>query len=85
MFKGRRRNLQWGGLKMAELELDTLILHFEQSNKAEGKSPKTVSRYSEMLNDFAKFPQVRGINTILAEFDVNNVREFIAHTQCKSL
>jgi len=29
MFKGRRRNLHWGDLNMAELELDKLILHFE--------------------------------------------------------
>jgi SNF2 family DNA or RNA helicase len=48
MFKGRRGNLHWGDLNMAELELDKLILHFEQSNKAEGKSPKTITWYTEM-------------------------------------
>ena len=70
---------------MAELALEKLTIHFAQSNKAEGKSPKTVSWYSEMLNDFVKFLRMRGINTILAEFDINNVREFIVYTQGKSL
>ena len=54
MFQGRRRNLQWGDLDMAELELEKLILHFAQSNKAEGKSPKTISWYSEMLTGFVQ-------------------------------
>ena len=35
MFRSRRRNLRWGDLNMADLELDKLILHFEQSNKAD--------------------------------------------------
>ena len=38
-------NTHWGDINMAELELGKLILHFEQSNKAEGKSPKTVTWY----------------------------------------
>jgi len=36
-------NLRWRDINMAELELTKLILHFAQSNKAEGKPPKTVS------------------------------------------
>lgn len=70
---------------MAELDLDKLITHFEQSNKAEGKSPKTVSWYSEMLHDFVDFLQLRETETILAEFDVDNVREFIVHMQDRPL
>ncbi len=55
---------------MAELDLEKLITHFAQSNEAEGKSPKTISWYSDMLNDFAKFLQTRGMKIILAEFDL---------------
>jgi len=40
---------------MAELELDKLILHFEQSNKVEGKSPKTITWYTEMVAGFTRF------------------------------
>ncbi|MFC1919835.1 tyrosine-type recombinase/integrase [Chloroflexota bacterium] len=80
-----KRITKWADINMAELDLEKLIIHFAQSNKAEGKSPKTISWYSDMLDDFVRFLQMRGINTILAEFNANNVREFIVHKQCKSL
>jgi hypothetical protein len=39
----KRRNLTWGDIDMAKVELDNLIIHFAQSNKAEGKPLKTVT------------------------------------------
>ena len=45
MIKTEKVNLHWEDINMAELELEKLILHFAQSNRAEGKSPKTVSWY----------------------------------------
>ncbi len=85
MFKGRRRNLHWGDLNMAELELDKLILHFEQSNKAEGKSPKTITWYTEMIAGFTKFLTGTGKRSVLAEFNILAVREFIIHEQERDL
>jgi len=70
---------------MAELELSKLILHYAQSNKAEGKSPKTISWYSEMLNDFAKFLKSKGCKALLSEFDIQVVREFVVHEQERGL
>jgi integrase/recombinase XerC/integrase/recombinase XerD len=58
-----------------------LILHFAQSNKAEGKSPKTISWYSEMLSDFVKFQTSASNTGILSDFSVPNVRDFIIHEQ----
>ena len=55
MMRVEKVNLHWGDIDMAHLELGKLILHFEQSNKAEGKSPKTVNWYTEMLGGFTKF------------------------------
>ena len=52
--------LNGGDINMAELELGKLILHFEQSNKAEGKSSKTVTWYTEMLDSFTKFVLLTG-------------------------
>jgi len=66
---------------MSELDLSKLILHFAQSNKAEGKSPKTVSWYSEMLSDFLRFQRSVGATGILSEFNLPNVRDFIIHEQ----
>ena len=85
MFQGRRRNLHWGDLNMAELELDKLILHFEQSNKAESKSPKTLTWYTEMIAGFTRFLTGTDRRPVLAEFDISAVREFITHEQERGL
>ena len=66
---------------MAEVKLDKLIIHFAQSNKAEGKSPKTISWYSEMLSGFVRFLESHGHRALLSELGVDTVREFIVHEQ----
>ena len=78
-------NLKWQDIDMTQMELDKLILHFEQSNKAEAKSPKTVAWYSEMLTDFARFLTGKGGRAVLAEFNIDLVREFIIHEQTRGL
>jgi site-specific recombinase XerD len=84
-MKGRRRNLHWGDLNMAELELEKLLLHFEQSNKAEGKSPKTITWYTEMITGFTRFLIGTDRRPVLIEFDISAVREFIIHEQEREL
>ena len=81
MFKGSRRNLHWVDLNMAEMELEKLILHFAQSNKAEGKSPMTTTWYTEMLTGFTKFLAGAGRRPVLSEFNITTVREFIIREQ----
>ena len=81
MLGTRRRNLRWVDLNMAELELDKLILHFAQSNKAEGKSPKTIAWYSEMLNDFTRFLESKGCRGVLPRFDIETARDFVVYEQ----
>jgi len=85
MFQGRRKNLKWVDINMAELELDKLILHFAHSNKAEGKSPKTISWYTEMLTGFTRFLASTGRRLVLAEFDISVAREFVIHEQEREL
>lgn len=51
MMKLRRRNLKWADVNMAEPDPTNLITHFARSNKAEAKSPKTVSWYSKLTPD----------------------------------
>ena len=75
-MKSRRRNLHWGDLNMAELELEKLILHFKQSKKAEGKSPKTITWYTEMITSFTRFLTGTGRRPVLEEFNIATVREF---------
>ena len=70
---------------MTELELDKLILHFKQSNRAEGKSPKTVSWYEEMLCVFPRYLESSSIIPILANFNLESVRAFIVSEQNRGL
>jgi len=77
----RRKNLRWVDINMNEVKLDKLIVHFAQSNRTEGKSPKTISWYSEMLTDFIRFLEPSGNRGVLSEFDVDTVREFVVHEQ----
>jgi len=75
----------WLNINMKGLDLAKLITHFAQSNKAEGKSPKTVSWYSDMLLDFVNYLKRVEKCTTLAEFGVRNVREFIIHEQVRGM
>jgi site-specific recombinase XerD len=85
MMDFRRTIRKWGDMDMAELDLVKLISHFAQSNKAEGKSPKTVSWYSEMLFDFVSFLRSTDRRAILAELNAPTVREFIVREQGRGL
>jgi len=84
-MKMRRTVLRWQDIEMAELDLVKLVSHFAQSNKAEGKSAKTVSWYSEMLFDFVKFLRSTDRAAVLFEFNTVTVREFIIHEQGRGL
>jgi site-specific recombinase XerD len=85
MMKVKKLNLKWADINMAELDLTKLISHFAQSNKAEGKSPKTVSWYSEMLLDYVRFLRSTGREAILAELNATSVRGFIIQEQQRGL
>lgn len=79
------RNSKWSDINIAELDLIKLVTHFAQSNKAEGKSPKTMPWYTEMLTDFARFLERTGRRPVLVEFNVEAVREFVIHEQGRGM
>ncbi len=79
MVVSRRKNIKWVEIDMAEMELNKLITQFAHSNKAEGKSPKTISWYSEMLKGFNMFLESIGSMKILSNFDMQMAREFVVH------
>jgi integrase/recombinase XerC/integrase/recombinase XerD len=81
MLKVGRVNIRWEDIDMAEIVLVKLVLHFSQCNKAEGKSPKTVAWYSEMLTSFVNFLKKTGLGETLADFTTANVRGFILYEQ----
>jgi site-specific recombinase XerD len=85
MFQSRKGNLRWNDINMGDFELEKLIMHFAQSNRAEGKSPKTIVWYTEMLSGFTRFLADTGKTPVLADFDISTVREFIIHEQERGL
>jgi integrase/recombinase XerC/integrase/recombinase XerD len=85
MVQSRRRNLKWTDIDMAELDLEKLVSHFGQSNKAEGKSPKTISWYGEMLHDFIRYIEKANGEPILSKLNIDLVREFIVYEQERGL
>jgi site-specific recombinase XerD len=81
MLNLSRVNLRWEDIRMAEIALDKLVLHFSQCNKAEGKSPTTVSWHTQMLTSFIAFLKKAGQNETLADLTTANVRGFILYEQ----
>jgi hypothetical protein len=79
MLKARDRSLKWSDIKMTEMDLDKLVLHFSQCMRAEGKSPKTISWYGEMIGAFIRFLKNSGRASILAEFNLEIAREFVVN------
>ena len=77
--------VHWTDIDMAELELEKLVTHYAQSNKAEGKSPKTISWYSEMLSDFVRFLKSTWGDNTLPSLNVNTTRQFIIYEQARGL
>jgi site-specific recombinase XerD len=80
--EGTRNRLD---INMKRLDLEKLIADFDYSNKSEGLSPKTISWYDDMLRDFTNYIKKDGKHTTLAEYGVNNVREYIVNEQKRGL
>jgi len=65
------------------LKIGELISRFELSNTAEGKSPKTVLWYSEMLSVFIKYLKVKRLRQDLPSFTTELVRGYILYLKAK--
>jgi site-specific recombinase XerD len=85
MLKIGNRNRRWRDINMAEINLERLLLHFSQCNRAEGKSPKTISWYGEMIGAFIGFLKSSGRAPILAEFSLESAREFVVSEQTREV
>ena len=57
-------------------EPSVLTQHYRVHNKTEGKSPRTVGRYNEVLGLFIKWLMEGGSSTAIGGVDENTVRRF---------
>jgi len=69
--------------KTAALTIDELIGRYELSNKADGKSPKTVQWYSEMLIAFTGYLEAKHNRCDPEAFNIDLVRGYILHLRQK--
>ena len=69
------------GMKISNF--DGLVTAFEISNRAEGKSPRTIAWYTEMLMSFSRYMKVELQCCDLSAFNIDNVRNYIIHLQNK--
>lgn len=61
------------------LKLPDLIEYYEVCNRAEGKSPKTISWYSANLRRFHNYLRSRHLPTSVEDIDTKLLREYVLH------
>ena len=64
--------------------INELISSYEISNQADGKSPKTIAWYTEMLMSFSSYMKVELQCHDLSAFNIDTVRSYIIHLRNKS-
>ena len=63
--------------------LTELIALYERSNRAEGKSPKTISWYSDILNQFSSYLKTEGYSRSLSTINLDIVRGYVLYLRQK--
>jgi len=66
------------------LSLDELIIRYKTSNEADGKSPKTVKWYDDMLKSFRTYLSMKGCGNDMSYFNLENVRHYVLHLREKN-
>jgi site-specific recombinase XerD len=62
-----------------EPTIGELVRRYAQSNRADGKSPKTILWYREMLNQLLEYLNARQNPSYIATFTMDTVREYILY------
>ena len=76
-----KKNLRWEDMDKSKTDLSVLKQHYEVHNRTEGKSPRTVGWYNEVLGLFMRWLGEDGSSTAIGDIDENTVRRFILHIQ----
>ena len=65
------------------IRLPALVKTYETDNTAEGKSPKTIGWYTEILNSFRKFLIANGYPDNLSSFNLSILRDYVLYLRNK--
>jgi len=65
--------------KNKKMTLDEFINRYELSNRADGKSDKTIKWYGEILKSFSRYLKSRGHYNGISYFNIDSAREYILY------
>jgi site-specific recombinase XerD len=68
---------------MATLTIDELTRRYEISNSADGKSPKTIAWYRDILTQFSAYLKTKQCTSYLSAFSIDTVRGYILYLHHK--
>lgn len=68
---------------VVSLDLRELIARYQVSNQAEGKSPRTIAWYTEMLMSFSNYMKSELQHYDFSAFNIDTVRSYIIHLRNK--
>ena len=64
--------------------IDKLIAHFEMSNLADGKSPKTIIWYRDILKLFLRYLKENMNSNSIGEFNIENARNYVLYLRSRN-
>ena len=64
--------------------INDLITRFEMSNVVDGKSPRTVRWYSDMLKFFSRYLKENGQTNDIEGFDIENARKYVLYLRSRN-
>ena len=71
--------MQEGNQQEKTYTLPDLIQYYELCNRAEGKSPKTITWYSSNLNRFHRYLKARHLSESIGELNIILLREYLIY------
>ena len=64
--------------------IDDLITRFEMSNVVDGKSPKTITWYNDILKFFSRYLKENGQTNDIEGFDIENARKYVLYLRSRN-
>jgi len=80
---GENRYCRWEEMDKSQTDISVLIHHFEVHNRTEGKSPRTVEWYNQVLGMFYRWLTKEGLSTSLGSIREQEARRFVLYIQGK--
>jgi len=64
-------------IRVKGLTIDELLARYAVSNQADGKSPKTIAWYADILSQFLRYLKTNGYQCILPTFNIDIIRGYM--------